>query len=131
MKKIAVYGSLLEGFGNHVILSRGNATKLGEDTVTIPFGMISYGGFPVLVPSEEPQAIQIEVYECDDATYRRVEMLEGYPSFYQKFPVETSFGPAEVYVIEKEREFSRQPASIKVEDGSWRNFKKQALSNYY
>ena len=97
-KRIAVYGSLLSGFGNQMILDNSETTLLGEDEVRIPYGMVSYGGFPALVPSEENHNIKIEVYECDDRTYNRVERLEGYPTFYQKFDVATKFGDAEIYV---------------------------------
>lgn len=122
-KRIAVYGSLLSGFGNHMILDNPETTLLGEDEINIPYGMVSYGGFPALVPSEEDHNIKIEVYECDDHTYNRVERLEGYPSFYQKFDVDTKFGSAEIYVINKERNFESQPESIKVTDGDWREYK--------
>lgn len=127
MKRIAVYGSLLSGFGNHRLLSNGDAQLLGTDRITIPYGMISYGGFPALVPSQVPQDISIEVYECNNETYQRVEWLEGYPSFYQKAVVSTKFGEVEIYVIEKETMFENQPDSIKVDDGDWRAFKTSVI----
>ena len=127
MRKIAVYGSLLSGLGNHGILARGlannQAALLGEDTISIPYGMISYGGFPALVPSSSKQDIKIEVYEVDDEVYQRVERLEGYPHFYQKYKVTTKYGEAEIYVINNEAPFEAQPYNIKVDDGNWRNWR--------
>jgi gamma-glutamylcyclotransferase (GGCT)/AIG2-like uncharacterized protein YtfP len=130
MALVIVYGSLLSGFGNHRILADGEAKLLGEDIISIPYGMVSYGGFPALVPSKENHDIHVEVYECDERTYKRVEMLEGFPHFYQKFKTDTKFGRGEVYVINREIPFERQDENIKIDDGSWKSWKK-ASKPYY
>ncbi len=57
--------------------------------------------------------------------------FEGYPHFYQKFPIETKFGSSEIYVINKELSFEKQPDIIKVEDGDWRKWRELKLEKYY
>ena len=113
MRQLAVYGSLLEGFGNNGLLR--DSKKLSSEVVDIPFKMISLGGFPGLIPAEENHNIYIEVWGVDDRTYSRVEILEGYPSFYQKSVINTSLGECEVYVLNDPR---YQSDSI-IEHGSW------------
>lgn len=113
MRKIAVYGSLRKGLGNHRLIE--DSTQLSTEEVEIPYKMISLGGFPGLIPSDTLNKIKIELYEVTDHTYRRVEMLEGYPSFYQKNIIKSSLGEVEVYVLEDPRYQSSNP----VESGDW------------
>jgi gamma-glutamylcyclotransferase (GGCT)/AIG2-like uncharacterized protein YtfP len=115
MKKIGVYGSLRKGKGNHRLIQHSN--QLSQETVAIPFRMVSLGGFPGLIPTKENQNIIIEVYEVDDSTYRDVERLEGFPRFYQKAVIETSQGEAEIYVLE-DAYYQKYPS---VETGDWNN----------
>lgn len=103
MKLITVYGSLLEGFGNwkwH--LDNPESTKLGEHVLIGKFKMISMGGFPGLIPDEtleKDNKIFVETYEVTDNVFRSVERLEGYPTFYGRTPIQTPFGPSEVYTL--------------------------------
>jgi gamma-glutamylcyclotransferase (GGCT)/AIG2-like uncharacterized protein YtfP len=99
MLKIVVYGSLRAGMGNYGLLSRGNAQLLSTEIVSLPFEMIDMGGFPGLIHAEKVNQMVAEVYGVDEKTYRSVERLEGYPSFYDKHTVETTQGSAEVYVL--------------------------------
>ncbi|UOF79326.1 gamma-glutamyl cyclotransferase [Caudoviricetes sp.] len=77
---IAVYGSLKKGFGNHRLLKSSEFLGTGE---TFPvFKMISLTNYPGLLDGED--SIEVEVYEVDDATFRALDLLEGYPSFYNR-----------------------------------------------
>jgi len=100
-KRITVYGSLLEGLGNHSIISdEREVTKLGEHVLEGKFKMISLGGFPGLINDESVNnKIFVETYEVSDSVFARVERLEGYPGFYDRTPVETPYGPSEVYTL--------------------------------
>lgn len=115
MERIAVYGSLRKGRGNHRLIQ--HSTQLTQEVVSIPFRMISLGGFPGLIPTDQNQNIHIEVYEVDDSTYKDVERLEGYPRFYQKAKIETSQGEADIYILEDEH-YQSYPS---VETGDWNN----------
>jgi gamma-glutamylcyclotransferase (GGCT)/AIG2-like uncharacterized protein YtfP len=125
MKKIAVYGSLRAGFGNHVYVN--DSDMLSREVVNIPFRMVSLGGFPGLIPADENHDITIEIYSVTDQVYRNVERLEGYPNFYQKATINTSQGEVEVYILEDEY----YKKSTFVESGDWAEFRRNTSPAYY
>lgn len=96
---ICVYGSLRAGMGNHRVIE--GSKKLSTETVQIPFKMIDMGSYPGLLETEENNAIVIEIYEVTPDTYKRVERLEGYPSFYDRKDVPTSEGMVGIYYLPK------------------------------
>ena len=117
---IVTYGSLRKGHGNNRLL-RDSELKSTE-VINIPYRMISLGAFPGLIPSPENHDITVEIWEVNDYTYRSVECLEGWPSFYQKALVLTSLGEVEVYVLESPR---YQSGYDSVESGDWNEFYKR------
>lgn len=116
---LCVYGSLRNGFGNNRLLK--DSDHLSTETISIPYRMVSLGGFPGLVPSDENHDIVVEVWSVDDATYRNVERLEGFPNFYQKAVVNTTQGEGEVYVLE-DPYYQQEPS---VESGDWNEYYKR------
>ncbi len=94
ISKVAVYGSLKKGRGNHHILH--NAEYLGEIKIEPKFTLVSLGGFPGLVPNGT-QEVKGELYKVDDETMRRLDWLEGHPHFYVREVVNTDKGEAWVY----------------------------------
>jgi gamma-glutamylcyclotransferase (GGCT)/AIG2-like uncharacterized protein YtfP len=46
-------------------------------------------------------AIQGEVYEVDEPTMDRLDMLEGYPSFYNRVEIPTDYGLAWMYYLDR------------------------------
>lgn len=119
-KLICCYGSLRQGHGNNRLLR--DSELLSTEVINIPFKMVSLGGFPGLIPSEQNHDITVEVYEVDDRTYKNVESLEGWPHFYQKTVVSTSLGDYEIYILEDQRYQSGYP---EVESGDWNEFYKR------
>jgi gamma-glutamylaminecyclotransferase len=90
--KLFVYGSLKRGFGNHELLK--NSKFLGAyDTSDANYQMFSFGGFPGVIALDEQDRhhyILGELYEVDDATLARVDMLEGNGHFYTRKIIELS-----------------------------------------
>lgn len=84
MRKIGVYGSLRQGMHNHDLLNNSKLVKV--KTVNVPFKMVSFGMYPALIPDSNGQShdVVFEIYEVNDDVYSTVEILEGYPDFYQK-----------------------------------------------
>ena len=101
-KIIAVYGSLRAGMGNHGLISHSKLLETRQ--INLPYKMISLGGFPGLVADTQENEITIELYEVDQPTYQRVERLEGYPSFYDKYPfaLPEYESPIEIYILNEE-----------------------------
>ena len=102
---VAVYGSLRAGMGNHRLLERHNARLVTEgEVVSDSFTMVDYagGGFPAIVPDKNAEVpITVEVYEVDDAGMSALDMLEGYPSFYNRKRVDLEeVGNVWIYYIQ-------------------------------
>jgi len=125
MKKIVVYGSLRRQHGNWRYLI--NQEPLVTEVINIPFKMISLGGFPGLIPSEENNDITVEIYEVSEDTYKAVENLEGYPNFYQKALVPTSLGELEIYVLLSPR-YAVNPTFV--ENGDWNSYLTPRYAKY-
>ena len=77
--KIFVYGTLKRGYGNNRLLS--GCEFLGE-AVTAPKYDLKARGIPFLVHGN--YAVHGEVYEADEETVYRMDLLEGHPNFYHR-----------------------------------------------
>jgi len=95
---VAVYGSLRKGLHNHRLLA--NARCLGIDYIP-NFNMFSMGSFPFLKPVETLALTTVEVYNASPEEFRNLDRLEGYPSFYDRKQVPTTYGSAWVYFIDR------------------------------
>lgn len=99
MRKIFVYGTLKEGYGNHRLIQ--HAKKLGN--YTIPAGaycLLDLGWYPGVVHQHQlglTTPVTGEVYEIDDNTAGAVDGLEGYPDLYSREEIETPYGSAWIY----------------------------------
>ena len=125
--KVAVYGSLRKGLHNHSLLE--DATFLGSERIK-GFNMHSLGSFPFITTrgSTDKSEITIEVYEVTPAEFRRLDTLEGYPSFYDRTLVDTSHGQAWIYFIDKDGSYSTV-RNERVTDGDWLKFLNPLVSD--
>ncbi len=116
MELVAVYGSLREGLSNHDLL--GNSKKVGDDIIG-GWIMRSLTSFPYIHPSSrgDSDTIHIEVYEVEEDQMKILDRLEGYPAFYDRKVVETKYGEAWIYFIDKVGE------QVVVKNGDWKEFK--------
>lgn len=117
--KICVYGSLRPGaYAYHIM--RGSSRHIGE--VTIPNAAIySLGGFPGLKQKEGCQVVG-DLLEITDASLpARLDQYEGYPDFYTRQVIETSEGPAWVYLFNGEVSEDQF-----VQSGDWLNRDRKA-----
>ena len=116
MHTLFVYGSLLEGLGNHRYLM---GARLVRHARTAPaYTLVSLGGFPGLLEVGTTRVVG-EVYEVDDETLVAVDRLEGHPGHYERVPIrlERRFR-AEGYVLRRAGAAS-YPI---VEGGDWRRY---------
>ena len=114
MTKVVVYGSLLKGLGNHRVL--GDSEFIGE--CTFQGRMFSLGAYPC-VSIHGNTTIKGEMYDVSDSTLRDLDRLEGHPRFYCREVVETSRGPAWVYLINNA---DQQGYTKVVQSGDWRDY---------
>ena len=116
-KLVLVYGSLKKGFHNHRLLNRSHFMKGGK--IPMPFTMINLGAFPGLIPTKhrvEEYSI-CELYLVDDKTFKQLDLLEGYPNFYNRVLVDVGADQkAYVYILNEENGYK---SAHKVENNNW------------
>lgn len=109
---VFVYGTLLTDQRNNYLLAE--SRKVGDCRI---YGLEMYdlGLFPAcVISSNQENTVLGEVWEIDEATFQRLDWLEGYPDFYNREPVETPFGIAWVYICEQAR--GKSP----IKGGDWK-----------
>lgn len=124
-KLVAVYGSLRQGLGNHPLLA--NSELVETTTFTDKHTMVSFGYYPALIPhleegkETEGNSIIVEVYKVNENTFRNLDTLEGYPSFYDRKQVTLDNGMEDVwiYFIDNPNYLTIHPI---VSNGDWLAF---------
>lgn len=112
--KVFVYGSLLSGLHNHRVIESGEL--LGEHNTQPKYTMLSLGGFPGIIKGGHT-SIKGEVYEVNERTFKGLDNLEGYPTFYSREVIPTPYGDAWVYILNHTHHYGSEQI---VEDGDWR-----------
>lgn len=95
--RVFVYGTLRQGFSNHVMLE--GQAYIGPAEIGEGFCMVSLTMFPGIIRCDSDMTIQGEVYEVDDRCLQGLDLLEGHPTFYERQEVFTSQGPCLTYVL--------------------------------
>jgi len=123
---VAVYGSLRKGMHNNSVLPY-DAVYLCETTAKA-FKMYDYGAFPFISPTDNTDDnVVIEVYEVEiDDLLGGLDMLEGYPSFYNRQKIDTPLGLAWIYFIDYE-DVSKYK---EVEGGDWVKYMNKNKAHY-
>lgn len=100
-----VYGTLKMGYGNHGVIH--GATFLGEYTLNDNFYMVDLGPFPAAIHDKNNTGvIKGELYRIDEDILQATDWLEGYPDFYNRYVVYTTYGEAFIYGMEhKEKNY--------------------------
>lgn len=114
---IFVYGTLMNGFGNHALLRGAEFIKSGRTPPS--YTMYSLGGFPGVCEGGET-AVVGEIYRVKNTEMlRRLDSLEGHPNWYRRTPITLEDGSeVEMYVY-----LNGDPNMTVVESGSWRQFR--------
>jgi len=90
---VFVYGTLRRGQGNYKRLLT-SSEWLGEHVVS-GWDMYDLGAFPAVVRGHGD--VTGDVFRVTPDTFARLDMLEGYPRFYDRELIETPAGAAWVY----------------------------------
>jgi gamma-glutamylcyclotransferase (GGCT)/AIG2-like uncharacterized protein YtfP len=80
--RLFVYGTLMQGYGNHRRL--GSARFIGGAISTAATYRMYDGGFPILVDDPLGARVRGELYEVDRATLTACDHLEGHPHWYRR-----------------------------------------------
>lgn len=118
---VAVYGTLLSGFGNNVLLA--DSVKLAEGQSMFWGTMYSNGGFPILSLDEPTSLIEVEVYRVDSQEVMNdLDALEGFPGWYDRSVRTFKAANGEIlkaWIYHQDKAFNLPV----VESGSWKAFK--------
>ena len=116
--RVFVYGSLLSGLENHGAL--GVSQKVADArTEEREFLMSDLGFYPGARRGGDAPLVG-EVYEVSARTLARLDRLEGHPTFYRREVVETTAGPAWVYLLRGNFRRSDPRPDVVVLRGDWR-----------
>lgn len=115
---VFVYGTLLSGEINNRLLE--TSEKLGSDVIS-GYVMLNLGMFPALIPEDNASTpITGEVWKVSTATFQRLDVLEGYPHFYNREQVDTFAGKAWVYYMHERSAGMRGEI---ISHGNWKMFR--------
>ena len=112
---VAVYGSLRSGMGNHRLLA--GQRLLVETKTANPYAMYSLGSYPYVRLDRPVNQIIAEVYAVTPECLARLDVLEGYPHYYNRSLVPLESGH-EAWMYHIDSQYER--ASPLVESGDWK-----------
>lgn len=118
--RVAVYGTLRQGFGNHRLLE--HSKFLGKTKTDAIFSM--HGHIVPWISNGGDTQITVEVYEIDEQTLQSLDWLEGYPNYYDRQIINTEFGEAWIYFIDN------RLVGNYIESGDWAEYKKGELNDW-
>ena len=80
--RVAVYGTLKQGFGNSHLLKTSKFVEAGRTKSRYP---LVVDGLPYLFEEEgRGQQVRVEVYDVSHRVLARLDSLEGHPAFYER-----------------------------------------------
>lgn len=111
--RVFVYGTLRKGHYNHAMMRDAtfvaNASTFGK--------MYSAGSFPMVsIENHDNHLVEGEIYEVSDELLQRLDDLESHPKWYVRTLVETTSGPAEMYVMPAARMYK---GMREIPSGDW------------
>jgi gamma-glutamylcyclotransferase (GGCT)/AIG2-like uncharacterized protein YtfP len=92
---VFVYGTLKRGFGNHGVMLAAGGQYVGNSIIK-DYAAINVPWFPYAI-KKVGSRIKGEVFSIEEKGLNDLDILEGYPSHYNRSLVETSYGFAWVY----------------------------------
>lgn len=100
--RVFVYGTLKRGNSLRGLDRMGDAEFVSESsTVDNKYNLWCLGAYPA-VSVDGCNRIKGEVWEVDDAVFEQLDMIEGYPGFYNRQQIETEHGKAWMYYLASE-----------------------------
>jgi len=123
--KIAVYGTLRQGHGNHKVLGD---SKLVDAGWTKEKYKLTASGIPFVSDKEEISNVRVEVYEVSDEQLPRVDSLEGYNpnnhdgSWYKRRPVSVNLDNGEE--VKASVYFNERDNGSLIETGDYNDYRR-------
>jgi gamma-glutamylaminecyclotransferase len=113
--KVFVYGTLMSGFGNNILL---NGSKFIGNGVTKNKYTMRSRGIPFVNEYNKTSNIKGEVYEVSHRTLRSLDALEGHPDWYYRKEIDIELEDGDD--VKADIYFNEDKASKIVESGNYR-----------
>jgi len=120
MHRLFVYGTLRKNQNNNYYLK--NSRFEGLDSIK-GFIMLDFGDYPMIFEAGAEDIIIVEIFEVDEYTLKRIDILEGYKgdfninNLYSRKIVESMSGlSGYIYTIESPDKF---PGLNIIKSGDW------------
>lgn len=81
---VFVYGTLKKGCINNYLLEKSEFLGAGETEESFAMYTSSCGNYPFVIDSQKTHPIKGELYCVSNQTIKQLDILEGYPDYYQK-----------------------------------------------
>lgn len=99
--RVFVYGTLKQGHVNHAALE--GADFLGRCYLEDKYKMIDLGWYPAVVRGgNSMRRVFGEVYRVSETQLDSLDLIEGHPSYYERFKIETPWKNAWCYFLGSE-----------------------------
>lgn len=96
--RVFVYGSLMQGFGNHPLLAQ--ADFLGAASTLPGFTLVNLGAFPGMHhDSKSGGVVTGELYAVNAVELSDLDGLEGHPDFYRRQLITVGDEPTFTYIL--------------------------------
>lgn len=100
--QVFVYGTLKRGNRMRGLDQFGNAEFVGvAETTDTQYNLWCLGAYPAISLNGN-NAVKGEVWQVSDEVMDQLDMIEGYPDFYNRRRVETTQGTAWMYYLQSE-----------------------------
>ena len=126
-KLMAAYGTLRIGHGNWSYFLRDTAEVVEENDIIKGFEMRTFGGFPAIFKSDDPDAaVFVDVFDmsmCEES-YAGIDSMEHGAGYSDEYVVTEKGHHVHVYIYEREDSFM----NIEIPDGNWNTYTAQKLT---
>jgi gamma-glutamylcyclotransferase (GGCT)/AIG2-like uncharacterized protein YtfP len=114
-----VYGTLMRGYGNHVLLQ--DSEFIDTASTENEYKLVA-SGIPFLLELDSSYPVLGEIYKIDDETLPSIDALEGHPYMYERKIISVVSSSGEVY--EAWTYFYTNPNSggQEIKSGSYRDY---------
>jgi gamma-glutamylaminecyclotransferase len=106
------YGTLKSGFHNHHQLAE--SKFIGSLKTAAEFTMVDLGDYPAVI-EHGSCAIHGEIYKIRSHTLLTLDKLEGYPHYFHRILISSSFGFVWMYVLNQAASYDKPM----IKSGRW------------
>jgi gamma-glutamylcyclotransferase (GGCT)/AIG2-like uncharacterized protein YtfP len=114
-----VYGTLMRGYGNHVLLK--DSEFIDTASTEKEYKLVA-NGIPFLLEVDSSYPVLGEIYKINDETLPSIDALEGHPYMYERKIISVISSAGEVYKAWTYFYLGRNRLGQEIKSGSYRDY---------